>query len=108
MVTIVSSSYHFTKNPYLLYIDFPLSQFAHIITLYRILPGGWASMPYYSLWLSYVLFIYYYGYINKSMIWNANLEQATPWHMTLHISTAFTTSYTVYASRNVKLNWQAP
>jgi hypothetical protein len=55
-------------------------------------------MPAYSVWLSYVLFIYYYGYINKTLVWNPDFDSATPWHMTLHASTAFTTSYTVYAT----------
>jgi len=98
IVSVVSSLYHITKNPYLLYIDYPLNQLTHITTVYRILPGGWASMPAYSLWLSYVLFIYYYGYINKTLIWNPDLDAATPWHMTLHLSTAYTTCYTVYAT----------
>ena len=98
VVTFVSSTYHATKYPYLLYIDYPLSQIAHVLTLYRIIPGGWASMPYYSGWLSYAIFIYYYGYKYKIMVWNPDLEMATPWHMSLHISTALTTCYTVYAS----------
>ena len=98
MVTLVSSSYHATKNPIILYIDYPLNQLAHIITFHRILDGGWASLPYYSIWLSYVLFIYYYGYSHKIMTWNPDLEKATPWHMSLHISTAAMTCYTVAKS----------
>ena len=100
LVSIISSYYHFSKNPYLLYIDYPLNQITHIITVYRILPGGWASMPYYSLWLSYAIFIYYYGYLTKTLVWNPYLDAATPWHMTLHLSTAATTSYTVWATFN--------
>jgi hypothetical protein len=100
IISLVSSLYHITKNPYLLYIDYPLNQITHIITVYRILPGGWASMPYYSLWLSYAIFIYYYGYLTKTLIWNPDLDAATPWHMTLHISTAGTTCYTVWATFN--------
>lgn len=97
---IVSSYYHFSKNHYILYIDYPLNQITHITTLYRILPGRWASMPAYSVWLSYVIIIYYYGYITKTLIWNPDLDAATPWHMTLHISTAFTTMYTIYTTHS--------
>ena len=55
-------------------------------------------MPAYAAWLSYVIFIYYYGYQNKTLVWNPDLQAATPWHMSLHISTAATTSYTVYST----------
>jgi hypothetical protein len=98
MVSLVSSSYHITKNPHLLYIDYPLNQITHVITFYRIFPGGWMSIPAYSVWLSYIMFVYYYGYLTTSLIWNPDLNAATPWHMTLHVSTALTTSYTIYAS----------
>jgi len=98
MVSTVSSLYHITKNPLLLYVDYPLNQITHAITLYRIVPGGWVSLCPYGIWLSYVIFIYYYGYVTKSLIWNDDLNAATPWHMTLHLSTAFTTSYTVYVT----------
>ena len=100
LVTIISSYYHYSKNPYLLYIDYPLNQISHITTVYHILPGGWVSIPAYSVWLSYAVYIYYYGYLTKSLIWNPDLDAATPWHMTLHISTALTTMYTVYATHN--------
>jgi len=96
VVTAVSSLYHATKSPYLVYIDYSLSQIAHVVTLRVILDGKWASMPYYSIWLSYVIFIYYYGYLNKTLVWNPDLDKATPWHMSLHVSTAFTTCLTVY------------
>jgi len=97
-VTTISSMYHHTKAPELLYLDIPFAHLSHLVTLCQIIPGRWASMPYYSLWLSYILYIYYYGSINKSMVWNPNLEIATWWHMTVHISTAATTCYTVYAT----------
>jgi hypothetical protein len=100
LVSIISSYYHATKNPYLLYLDYPLNQITHLTTVYRILPGGWDSMPAYSLWLSYAIFIYYYGNLTKTLVWNPDLDAATPWHMTLHISTAATTSYTVWATFN--------
>jgi hypothetical protein len=100
LITIISSYYHYSKNPYLLYIDYPLNQITHITTVYRILPGRWASMPVYSVWLSYIIYIYYYGYLTKSLVWNPDFDAATPWHMTLHISSAFTTMYTVYATHN--------
>lgn len=97
-VVAISSAYHSTKNSYILYIDYPLNQLSHALTLYKIIPGGWASMPYYSAWLSYTIFVYYYGYLHKTMVWNPDLDSATPWHMSLHISTAITTCYTLYAS----------
>ena len=100
LVTTVSSVYHVTKNPSLVYLDYSLSQLAHLLTVHRILKGGWASMPAYSLWLSYAIFIYYYGYLTKTLVWNPDLDAATPWHMTLHVSTAATTSYTVWATFN--------
>ena len=40
-------------------------------------------MPAYSVWLSYAIFIYYYGYLTKTLVWNPDLDAATPWHMTL-------------------------
>ena len=102
IVTVISSWYHYSKNPYILYIDYPLNQITHLTTVYRILPGGWASMPMYTLWLSYVVFIYYYGFVTHTLIWNPDLHAATPWHMTLHISTSVITSYTVYATYVVR------
>ena len=98
LVTVSSSVYHATKNPYLLYLDYPLMQFGHATVLYYIIDGKWASMPYYTLWLLYVIFIYYYGYKNNILVWNPDLEAATPWHMSLHISTAAMSSYTVYST----------
>ena len=92
---MVSAVYHATKHPYLLYLDYSLDQIAHVATLYTITPGGWRTMPAYSLWLSYILFIYYYGYMNKIFVWNPDLGAATPWHMSLHVSTAIVTCYTV-------------
>lgn len=94
--SIVSSLYHATKNPYILYIDYSLNQITHIISLYRILPGKFTSIPYYTIWLLYVICIYYYGYLTKSLVWNPNLDAATPWHISLHVSTSLITSYTIY------------
>jgi hypothetical protein len=96
LVTITSSAYHYTKNPYILYIDYPLNQLSHAVTVYTILPGGMKTMPYYFIWLIYTVYIYYYGYINKNLIWNPDLDAATPWHVTMHVSTAITTYYTLY------------
>lgn len=103
MVTMISGAYHATKHPYLVYLDYSMSQLAHVMTLHTILPGGTASMPYYSAWLCYVIAIYYYGYLNKSMVWDSDLVKATPWHASLHVSTAFTTCYTVYATYRAKI-----
>ena len=100
LVTTVSSVYHATKNPSLVYLDYSLSQLTHAATVYTILKGEWDSMPAYSLWLSYAIFIYYYGYLTKTLVWNPDLDSATPWHMTLHMSTAGTTCYTVWATFN--------
>ena len=100
LVTTISSSYHLTKKPSLVYLDYSLSQLAHLLTVHRILKGGWVSMSAYSVWLSYAVFIYYYGYLTKTLVWNPDLDAATPWHMTLHMSTAGTTCYTVWATFN--------
>jgi hypothetical protein len=67
-----------------------------MVILYRIIPGGMKTMPYYFMWLSYTICIYYYGYMNKTLIWNPDVHAATPWHMSLHMTTALTTSYTLY------------
>ena len=101
LVTTVSSTYHATKNQSLIYLDYSLSQLAHAMTVYTIIKGGWSSMPYYFVWLMYVVLIYYCGNLNKTLVWNPNLEEATPWHMSLHISTAATTCYTVYATHQI-------
>jgi len=98
MVIYISSAYHATKIPYLLYLDIPLLYTANLITLYNILPGGWKTIPYYLVWLVYALFVYYYGQIHKTMVWNPNLKQATKWHMSLHISTSIMTCYTLYVT----------
>jgi len=78
LLTTVSSVYHATKNPYLVYLDYSCAQLTNAYSLYIIIKGGWASMPCYSLWLSYIMIVYYYGYINKSLIWNPDLDAATP------------------------------
>jgi hypothetical protein len=96
LVSITSSAYHFTKNPYILYIDYPLNQLSHVMTVYKILPGGMKTMPYYFIWLTYTVYIYYYGYMNNNLIWNPDIQAATPWHFTMHISTAATRYYTLY------------
>jgi len=108
IVSLVSSLYHISKNPYLLYIDYILNQIAHITILYRILPGRWASIPPYSIWLCYIIFIYYYGYLTKSLIWNPDLDKATPWHMTLHISTSLITSYSIHVTHLKCINVKTP
>jgi len=102
LLTFVSSYYHYTKNHYLLYIDYPLNQVIHLTTLYRIIPGGWYSMPVYSIWLFYVVFIYYYGYIHKTIVWNPDYEKATPWHVSLHLSTSIMSSYCIYVTHLIR------
>jgi hypothetical protein len=100
LISFVSSWYHITKNPLILYIDYPLNQLSHITILYKIIPGGMRSMPYYFIWLLYVITIYYYGYINKKLVWDPDVNAATPWHMSLHVMSALTTSYTLYRRAN--------
>ena len=100
-VWLVSSLYHATKNPSLVYIDYSTAQLTHAATVYYIIPGGYASMPYYFCWLFYALVIYYYGYQNQTLIWDPDLNKATPWHMSLHLSISIVTSYCVYATHRV-------
>lgn len=97
-LTIISSIYHATKNPHLVYLDYTTAQITHAFTIHRIIPGGSASLPYYSGWLAYVVFIYYYGYVNKVMVWNPDLDAATPWHMSLHFACSLMACYTLYAT----------
>ena len=98
LLTLISSLYHATKNPSLIFIDYSINHIVHILTLWNILKGREYSMPYYCICLSYIFTIYYYGYITKTLVWDYNLDTATPWHMSLHISTSATTSYTVWAT----------
>jgi hypothetical protein len=104
IVTIVSGTYHATKNPLLVYADYSIAQLTHAMTVFTIIPGGWASMPYYSAWLTYAVYIYYYGYLNKSMVWDSDLVKATPWHMSMHASIAITSCYTLYATHRALTN----
>ena len=98
LVTLVSSVYHATKHPRLLHLDVSTAHLAHITTVLRILPGGLATMPYYLAWLVYASFIYYYGYKTQTMVFLPDLKAATPWHISLHLSTSLMTCYTVYAA----------
>jgi len=101
MIWVISSTYHATKDPYLVYVDYLLAQVTHGITVYRILPGGYVTMPYYSCWFMYTFFIYCYGYMNQVLIWDPDLDKATPWHMSLHVSVGLMGSYTFYINSHV-------
>jgi hypothetical protein len=102
LVTLVSSVYHATKHPRLLHLDVSTAHLAHLTTVMTILPGGSATMPYYFAWLSYACFIYYYGYKTQTMVFLPDLKAATPWHVSLHVSTSLMTCYTVYAAYLVR------
>jgi hypothetical protein len=88
VLTFISMIYHATKWQPLLYLDYPLLHTANVWTLACIYPGGWRTMPYYCVWFAYITTIYYYGYLTKSLIWSSDLDTATRWHMSLHISSA--------------------
>jgi hypothetical protein len=94
----VSCSYHLTKYPYLQILDYTFAHSAHFMGIYTIIPGGWFSFYYYCLWFSYNFTIYYYGYLTKTMIWNPDLDAATPWHMSFHISSSLMFSHMIYLS----------
>jgi hypothetical protein len=98
LVACVSSTYHATKYPGLLWIDFPLNHLNHIATVVYILQGGWVSMPAYAVWLTYTVYTYYGGYRTSSMIWDPEHDRATPWHAIMHATTAATTMYTVFVT----------
>jgi hypothetical protein len=103
LVTTVSSTYHATKHPTLLYLDYTTAQIAHFYTVLTIYKGGWASMPYYLIWFIYTVYTYYYGYVYNTLIWNPDLDAATSWHMLMHFSSSLTTCYTVYATyKNIR------
>lgn len=91
-----SSLYHATKYPSLLWIDIPIAHLAHVSTLLQIWKGGWRSMVPYTFWLLYTLVTYYYGYKTSTLIWNPNIQQATPWHMGMHGLTSLMCCVTMY------------
>ena len=96
LVVTASTSYHATKYPIILYIDIPLAHLAHGLTLYKIVIGGLKSMIPYSFWLTYTVITYYHGYKTNSLIWNPDVQKATPWHAGMHILTSFFTCLTMW------------
>ena len=98
LVTCVTSIYHATKHPTLVWADFALSQLSHVMTVSYIVQGGWVSMPAYAVWLTYTLLTYYGGYATSTLIWDLDRTRATPWHILLHVSTSATTLYTVFVT----------
>lgn len=97
-VVLVSSCYHASKNPMILWMDIPLAHINHLATLLTILKGGWLSMPAYFAWLFYAVISYYYGHRTSTLIWDPDVKRATPWHAALHILTSLTSAYTIYVS----------
>jgi len=98
LVACTSSAYHATKYPGLLWIDLPLNQIGHIVTVSYIIKGGWVSMPTYFVWLVYTVVTYYGGYRTSTLIWNPDYARATPWHVVMHLSTSACTLYTVFVT----------
>jgi hypothetical protein len=98
----VSSAYHATKYQYLQLLDYTIAHSAHLLGIYTIIPGGWTAFYYYWLWFSYNFTIYYYGYITKTMIWNPDLNAATPWHMSFHISSSIMLSHMLLITHYTK------
>lgn len=101
-VIVVSSSYHATKNSALLWLDVPLAHIAHLLSLAFIVKGGWWSMPAYFAWLVYALTAYYYGQRTQTLIWDPDVDRATPWHMGLHALTSLCTAYSVFVTAQVE------
>jgi hypothetical protein len=104
ITALTSAAYHATKIPHILYIDNINAQVAHLASLYVIFPAIKTLLPYYSIWVSYTLFVYYYGYLNNTMIWDPDLDKATPWHMSLHFLISIISSYILHSAHVISLN----
>jgi hypothetical protein len=103
ITALTSAAYHATKLPQLLYIDNFNAQVAHLASVYVILPVIDKLIVYYGIWMSYTIFVYYYGYLNNTMIWDPDLDRATPWHMSLHILISIIASHIIYSAHLINL-----
>ena len=88
IVLCTSTMYHMTKNQYILQYDLIACNINAIVSLYYCI----TYRKFLILWvLLYCLFVYHYGYHNKSLIWSDNYYEATLWHASMHIVSAFGT-----------------
>jgi len=95
-MSLVSLMYHSTKIPAILYIDIPLSHVLNVWTIVNIYPGGWRTLPYYSVLMLYTFIAYYYGQNTKSFVWDSDVNVATKWHMIMHLLCGLACSYSIH------------
>jgi len=95
-MSFVSLIYHSTKFPPILYIDIPLSHVLNVWTIVNIYPGGWRTLPYYSVVILYIFITYYFGQSTKTLIWDSDVNVATKWHMMMHLLCGLVSSYSIH------------
>lgn len=82
-VTVVSVTYHLTKHPVVFWIDFVTAN-SMVPSILPLVSQRDYTMFTYACGVGYCFFMFYYGYIKKDLVWNPDVDQATPYHVSLH------------------------
>ena len=82
-VTVVSVTYHLTKHPLVFWIDFVTAN-SMVPSILPLVSQRDYTMFTYACGVGYCFFMFYYGYIKKDLVWNPDVDQATPYHVSLH------------------------
>lgn len=82
-VTVVSVTYHLTKHPLVFWIDFVTAN-SMVPSILPLVSQRDYTMFTYACGVGYCFFMFYYGYIKKDLVWNPDVDRATPYHVSLH------------------------
>ena len=82
-VTVISVTYHLTKHPAVFWIDF-VSANSMVPSILPLVAMRDYTMFTYACGVGYCFFMFYYGYIKKDLVWNPDVNAATPYHVSLH------------------------
>ena len=83
MISIISTLYHATKWPPLFYIDVCMANILTLLHLLYAIQMGYWYLPLPGIGYSILMFIY--GHKYTCFVWHPSLDQATRWHISMHI-----------------------
>jgi hypothetical protein len=93
LIIIVSSLYHSTKNEILFWLDQVVCIALTINSIKLALKHKLYAIP--ATGITYILTMYYGGYVTKTLIWSPDLTVATISHMSMHIVTNILVTYVI-------------
>ncbi len=93
-VAVISVTYHMTKHPVIFWVDFAVANSLVPSVLPLIVQRDYMVVTY-LVGLSYCTGVFYYGYMKKDLVWNPDVNRATPYHVSLHWMASFGLAFAI-------------